>query len=103
MVWLNNPTIFLIDFSLVWLFCNPTMYLHIPYSTDQLVISTLQFTSINGQRGYAQSCHNNLDSQYLHSVLLQCLQTETVQTDKVLLSAHSPVDDRHTPIFSDRV
>ncbi len=44
-----------------------------------------------------------LDYQYLHSVLLQCLQTETVQTDKVLLSAHSPVDDRHTPIFSDRV
>ncbi len=40
------------------------------------------------------------DYQYLHSVLLQCLQTKTVQTDKALLSAHSPVNDCHTPIFS---
>jgi len=168
MVQLDNPTIFLIDFSLAWLFHNPATYLHIPYSTDQPVVGTLPFTSINGQRGYAQSHCNNLksltytiiclacgdlpwtsisassdqeavlqkkllttaeelckglpvpfskfvhyvhslgfdeklDYQYLHSVLLQCLQTETVQTDKGLLSARSPVNDCHTPIFSDQV
>ncbi len=150
------------------LFHNPTTYLHIPYSTDQLVIGTLPFTSINGQRGYAQShrddlesltytiiclAHGNLpwtsisassdqeailqkkllttaeelceglpvpfskfvhyvrslgfnkkpDYQYLHSVLLQCSQTETVRTDKALLSARSPVNNHHTPIFSDQV
>jgi len=38
------------------------MYLHIPYSTDQLVIGTLPFTSINGQRGYAQSHCDDLES-----------------------------------------
>jgi|SRR6266702_3497782 len=166
MVRLDNPTIFLINFGLAWLFRNPTMYLHIPYSTDQPVVGTLPFTSINGQHGYAQSHRDDLESltytiiclacgdlpwtsisassdqkavlqkklstmaeelceglpvpfskfvhyvhslgfdekpdyQYLHSVLLQCSQTETVQTDKALLSAWSPVDDCHTPIFSD--
>ncbi len=168
MVWLDNPTIFLINFGLAQLFHNPATYLHIPYSTDQPVVGTLPFTSINGQCGYAQSRRDDLESltytiiclargdlpwtsistssdqeailqkklltmaeelceglpvpfskfvhyvrslgfdekpdyQYLHSILLQCLQTETVQTDKALLSACSPVDDRHTPIFSDRV
>ncbi|KAI9431546.1 kinase-like domain-containing protein, partial [Lactarius psammicola] len=167
-VQLNNPTIFLINFSLAQLFHNPTTYLHIPYSTDQPVVSTLPFMSINGQRGHAQLHHDNLESltytiiclacgdlpwtsisassdqeailqkklltmveelceglpvpfskfvhyvcslgfnekpdyQYLHSVLLQCSQTETVQTDKTLLSIHPSVDDHHTPIFSNRV
>ncbi len=62
MVWLDNPTIFLIDFGLAQLFRNPATYLHIPYSTDQLVIGTLSFTSINGQCGYAQSCRDDLES-----------------------------------------
>ncbi|KAI9450701.1 kinase-like domain-containing protein [Lactarius psammicola] len=165
---LDNPTIFLIDFGLARLFRNPATYLHIPYSTDQPVVGTLPFTSINGQRGHAQSRRDNLESltytiiclargdlpwtsisassdqeavlqkklsttveelceglpvpfskfvhyvrslgfdekpdyQYLHSVLLQCSQTETVRTDKTLLSVRPSVDDRHTPIFSDRV
>ncbi|KAH9173884.1 hypothetical protein EDB89DRAFT_1835244, partial [Lactarius sanguifluus] len=43
-------------------FCNPAIYLHISYSTDHSIVSTLPFTSINGQLGNAQSHHNNLES-----------------------------------------
>ncbi|KAH8988653.1 putative casein kinase, partial [Lactarius hatsudake] len=51
-----HPTVFPIDFGLAQLFCNPTMCLHIPYSTDQSVVGTLPFMSINGRQGHAQSC-----------------------------------------------
>jgi serine/threonine protein kinase len=56
----NN--VFLIDFGLAQLFRNPATYLHIPYSTDHPVVGTLPFTSINGQRGYAQSRRDDLES-----------------------------------------
>jgi hypothetical protein len=56
------PTIFLIDFGLAQLFCNPTTYLHIPYTTKHSIVGTLPFTSINGQQGRTQSCHDDLES-----------------------------------------
>ncbi|KAI0245504.1 hypothetical protein BJV78DRAFT_1084835, partial [Lactifluus subvellereus] len=43
-------------------FCNSATYLHIPYSMDHLIVSTLPFTSINGQQGHAQSHHDDLES-----------------------------------------
>jgi serine/threonine protein kinase len=56
------PTLFLIDFGLARLFCNPTTYLHIPFTTNHSIIGTLPFTSINGQQGYAQSHCDDLES-----------------------------------------
>ncbi len=47
-----NPTLFLIDFSLAWLFHNPATYLHTFFTMNHLVIGTLPFTSINSQQGY---------------------------------------------------
>jgi len=57
-----HPTVFLINFGLAQLFCNPAMYLHNPDSTDQPVVGTLPFTSIAGQRGFAQSRRDDLES-----------------------------------------
>ncbi len=57
-----NPTLFLIDFGLAWLFCNPATYLHTSFTTNYLVIGTLPFTSINGQQGYTQLHRNDLES-----------------------------------------
>jgi hypothetical protein len=57
-----RPTIFLIDFSLAWLFHNPATYLHIPFTTNHSIIGTLPFASINSQQGYAQSHHYDLES-----------------------------------------
>jgi hypothetical protein len=57
-----RPTIFLIDFSLAWLFHNPATYLHIPFTTNPLIVGTLPFTSINAQQGYAQLHHDDLES-----------------------------------------
>ncbi len=57
-----NPTLFLIDFGLAWLFCNPATYLHISFTMNHLVIGTFPFTSINGQQGYTQSYRNDLES-----------------------------------------
>jgi hypothetical protein len=64
MVQVNNlhPTVSLIDFSLAQLFCNPATYLHNPDSTGHPVVGTLPFTSIAGQQGFTQSCHDNLES-----------------------------------------
>jgi casein kinase 1 len=66
MICANNvpPPVFLIDFSLAQQFHNPTTYLHThkPYSKDHSMIGTLPFTSINSQQGYAQSCHDDLES-----------------------------------------
>jgi hypothetical protein len=55
-------TIFLIDFGLAQLFCNPTTYLHIPYSTDHQAVGTLPFMSVHGQQGCAQSHRDDLES-----------------------------------------
>ncbi|KAH9170863.1 kinase-like domain-containing protein, partial [Lactarius sanguifluus] len=57
-----HPTVFLIDLGLAQLFCNPTTYLHAPYSTNHLIVGTLLFMSINGQQGHAQSHHDDLES-----------------------------------------
>ncbi len=56
------PTVSLIDFGLARLFRSPATYLHTPYSTNNSVVGTLPFTSINAQRGYAQLRHNDLES-----------------------------------------
>lgn len=58
----GDPTVFLIDFGLAQLFRNPATYLHTPYSTDQSIVGTLPFMSANGQRGYAQSRRDDLES-----------------------------------------
>ena len=56
------PTVFLIDFGLAQQFRNPATYLHIRFTTNYSIVSTLAFTSINGQQGYAQSCRDDLES-----------------------------------------
>ena len=60
----DNPlsTIFLINFGLAQLFCNPATYLHTPYTMNHSIIGTPPFGSINGQQGYAQLCRNDLES-----------------------------------------
>jgi len=64
MIHIDNvpPSVFLIDFGLAQLFHNPATYLHWPYVKDHPIISTLPFTSINGQQGYTQSHHDDLES-----------------------------------------
>ena len=58
----NLPsTVFIIDFGLAQQFHNPATYLHIPFSTNHSIISTLLFMSINGQQGYAQSHCDDLE------------------------------------------
>jgi serine/threonine protein kinase len=56
------PTVFLIDFGLARQFRNPATYLHTPFSTNQSIIGTLPFMSINGQQGYTQSRRDDLES-----------------------------------------
>jgi len=64
MICIDNvpPSIFLIDFGLARLFCNPATYLHWLYVKDHPIINTLLFMSINGQQGYTQSRHDDLES-----------------------------------------
>jgi serine/threonine protein kinase len=64
MIQADNPftIVFLIDFGLAWLFQNPTTCLHIPYSENHSIVSTLPFISTNGQQGYVQSYHDDLES-----------------------------------------
>lgn len=146
-----DNAVFLIDFDLARQFRNPATYLHIPYSTNCSIVGTCTFTSINGQRGHAQSRRDDLESlaytiifsargdlpwaslsdwdavlqeklsttveelcvglpaplcgfishvrtlgsdkkpdyPYLHSILLQCSQTETDVPDKALAPSKS--------------
>jgi len=74
MIHIDNvpPSIFLIDFSLAQLFRDPTTYLHWPYVKDHPIISTLLFTSINGQQGYTQLRHDNLESLAYTIIHLAC-------------------------------
>ncbi|KAI0286322.1 casein kinase I isoform delta [Russula brevipes] len=58
----KTPTLFVIDFGLAQLFHNPTMYLHIPFTTNHSIVGTLSFASINGQQGNSQSCRDDLES-----------------------------------------
>ena len=62
MIRVEDQTVFIIDFGLARLFCNPATYLHILYSTNHSVIGTVPFMSINGQQGHAQSRHDDLES-----------------------------------------
>jgi casein kinase I family protein HRR25 len=64
MIHINNllPTVFLIDFGLAQLFCNPATYLHIPFTKNHSIIGTIPFTSINGQQGFVQSRCDDLES-----------------------------------------
>jgi hypothetical protein len=57
-----NPTVFLINFGLAQLFCNPAMYLHVPFSMNSPDIGTLPFLSINSQHGFTPSHCNDLES-----------------------------------------
>ena len=62
MIRAEDQTAFLIDLGLAQLFRDPATFLHIPYSTDESIIGTLPFTSINGQQGHAQSRRDDLES-----------------------------------------
>jgi hypothetical protein len=89
MVQVNNlhPTVFLIDFGLAQLFCNPAMYLHNPDSTYQHVVSTLPFVSIASQQGFSQSHHDDLESlaytiiYSAHGDLPWTISTDSVDSD----------------------
>ena len=74
MVQTNNlpPTVFLINFGFAWQFCNSATYLHIPFSTNQSIVGTLPFMSINGQQGYTQSHCNNLESLIYTIIYAAC-------------------------------
>lgn len=74
MIQANNPstTVFLIDFGLARLFQNPATCLHIPYSENHSVVSTLPFTSTNGQQGYVQSRRDHLESLAYTIIFLVC-------------------------------
>jgi casein kinase 1, alpha len=56
------PTVSLINFGLTRLFHNPATYLHIPFTTNHLIIGTLPFASINAQQGNSQSRRDDLES-----------------------------------------
>ena len=58
----HGDTVFLIDFGLAQLFCNPATYLHVSLSTDSPDIGTLPFLSITSQCGFTQSCRDDLES-----------------------------------------
>lgn len=62
MISVDNMTAFLIDFGTAELFRDPATYLHIPYSTDQSIVGTLPFMSVNCQKGHAQSRRDDLES-----------------------------------------
>jgi serine/threonine protein kinase len=71
-----DPTLFFVNFGLAQLFCDPATYLHISYTINHSTTGTLLFASINSQQGYAQSCHNDLESlayTIIYSVLSACL------------------------------
>ena len=69
---LTARCVFLIDFGLAWLFREPATYLHIPYSTEDSIIGTLPFTSINGQQGHAQSRRDDMESLAYTIIFLAC-------------------------------
>ena len=56
------PTVFLIDFGLARLFRNPATFLHRPCTAGHSIVGTPQFSSINGQQGFAQSRRDDLES-----------------------------------------
>jgi len=67
-----GPTVFLIDFGLVQLFRNPATFLHSSYTMGHSIVSTIRFASVNGQQGYAQSHHDNLESLTYTIIYLAC-------------------------------
>ena len=67
-----SPTIFLIDFGLAQLFRNPSTYLHVRLTMNHSIVGTLEFASVNGQEGYAQSRCDDLESLAYTIIYLVC-------------------------------
>ena len=67
-----GPTVFLIDFGLAQLFRNPATFLHSSYTTGHSIVGTVRFASVNGQQGYAQSRHDDLESLTYTIIYLAC-------------------------------
>jgi len=105
-----SPTIFLINFGLAQLFRNPATYLHTPYTTKHLIVSTLPFTSINGQQGHAQSCCDDLESLAYTIIYLACSHLpwtttfisrdhEAVLEEKMVIMAEELCEGLPPPFF----
>ncbi|KAH9039757.1 hypothetical protein EDB84DRAFT_1436949 [Lactarius hengduanensis] len=92
-----HAAVFLIDFGLARLFCNPATYLHIPYSNDHSIVGTLPFTSINGQQGHAQSRRDDLESLIYTIIFSACVNQKAVLQKKKLVTAEELCKGLHTP------
>lgn len=64
--------IFLIDFGLAQLFCDPSTRRHIPLISGLKTVGTIAFTSINSHLGLMQSHHDDLESLMYSIVYLFC-------------------------------
>ena len=56
------PSIFLINFGLARQFREPATHKHTQYTTKHSIVGTLEFMSVNGQQGHAQSRRDDLES-----------------------------------------
>ncbi|KAI9446707.1 kinase-like domain-containing protein [Lactarius indigo] len=101
--------------TIICLACGDLPWTTIPASSDQeavlqkkslttaeelcegLLASFCKFITYVRSLGF----NKKLNYQHLHSILSQCLQLKTIQTNNVLPSAHSCVNVHQTPIFSD--
>lgn len=57
-----SPVAFLINFGLAQHYRDSATYQHISYTPHDQIVGTLMFSSIMGQQGCTQSCHNDLES-----------------------------------------
>ena len=62
--------IFLIDFGLAQLFCNPSTRRHVPLISELKTVGTIAFTSINSHLGWMQSHCDDLESLVYSKVYL---------------------------------
>lgn len=66
-----SSQVFLINFGLAQLFCNPSTCWHIPPISELKTVGTIVFSSINSHVGQVQSCCNDLKS-LMYSIVYLC-------------------------------
>jgi casein kinase 1 len=67
----QSNQVFLIDFGLAQLFCNPSTRRHIQPVSGLKTVGTITFTSINSHSGQMQTCCNDLES-LVYSIIYLC-------------------------------